>query len=122
MHAHVVVKQLAITKESERHYFQINIPRDATKIVAIELGATIKDALNPVPPDDPSWLKIKRNVLIGEVSLQVSSVADSFYNATLIQDDASIGAEDFFYDAGMPPSSTPYWQSRQYIHGSKKSA
>ena len=122
MYTQVVVKQLVIARQGERHYFQINIPRDAVKIVAVELGATLKDALDPVPPEDPSWLRIKRNVLVGELSLQTSSVADSFYSTALIQDDANIGVEDFFYDAGLPPLPTFYWQSRQYIHGSKKEA
>ena len=93
----VIVQRLHISKQGVRHYFQINVPRQAEKIVGVELGAFLNA---PVFLKDRSlslnnWLSIKRNRLLGEVQLQTPNQPNFFFNGELVQEDRNIGVTDF---------------------------
>ena len=129
----VVVQRLQITKKGERHYFQINVPRQAEKIVGVELGAFLNTAvvLADRSLSANNWLSIKRNKQIGEVQLQTSNQPNFFYSGELIQEDANIGIADFINTGKSeevvvrqlkvdPPPSKNYWKSRQFTHGGRR--
>ena len=129
----VIVQRLHISKQGERHYFQINVPRQAEKIVGLELGAFLNA---PVFLKDRSlssnnWLSIKRNRLLGEVQLQTSNQPNFFFTGELVQEDRNIGVTDFIKTGKEkpvelnrlridPPPQKNYWRSQQFTHGGRK--
>ena len=129
----VIVQRLNISKQGERHYFQINVPRQAEKIVGVELGAFLNA---PVFLEDRSlsankWLSIKRNRLLGEVQLQTPNQPNFFFTGELVQEDRNIGVADFIQTGESreveltrlridPPPQKNYWKSQQFTHGGRK--
>ena len=127
-----IVKKLAITKKEERHYFQINVPRQAEKIVGVELSAFFNTVMNVNDNSQATdtWLGIKRNKVLGDVQLQTTCQPNFFYAAALVEQDANLRIMDFRKPANshtdllVPFFFTPqinyYWKSQQYTHGGRK--
>jgi len=117
----VIVQKLYISKQGERHYFQINVPRQAEKIVGVELGAFLQTEI--FLPDRSlsvnNWLSIKRNKLLGDVQLQMPNQLNFFFTGELIQEDSNVGVTDFVKIRRRPPQRV-YWESRQFTHGGRK--
>lgn len=144
----LLVQRLHITKAGEQHYFQINVPRQATSITGIELGVVMNTNvfLSDKSLSSNNWLSIKRNKLLGEVQLQTSNPSNFFYKGELIQEDNNIGVTDFVQrveefeegDVQLIPRLLiddaieaslhfqrrrpfrNYWKSHQFTHGDKK--
>ncbi len=143
-----IVQRLHITKAGEQHYFQINVPRQATSITGIELGVVMNTNvfLRDKSLSSNNWLSIKRNKLLGEVQLQTSNPSNFFYRGELIQEDNNVGVTDFVQPTNdieeldvqpFPKQSIldaiefnlhferkrpfrNYWKSHQFTHGNKK--
>ena len=129
----VIVQKLHISKMGEQHYFQINVPRLAEKIVGVELGAFFQSIVLRRPEEEHHFLRIKRNPLVGEINLQTSNQPNFFYAAELVQQDKNIGADDLLkYNEQWrqrgrsqeppynPVSPDPFWKSEQSTHGGRK--
>ncbi len=128
----VIVQKLHISKMGEQHYFQVNVPRLAEKIVGVELGAFFQSQISRGEKEQYNFLKIKRNKLLGEIKMQTSNQPNFFYAAELVQEDKNIGADDFLKNTKrfgqsnrsqpqhnpLPPE--PFWKSEQYTHGGRK--
>ena len=145
----VIVQRLHINKAGEHHYFQINVPREAEKVVGIQSGVSM---LTNVFLQDRSlssnhWLSIKRDKLIGEIQMQTANSSNFFYRGEVVQEDINVGVTDFiqpprpvvseFEDVLLPHSALEdnissvlhfekrrgiiknYWRSHQFTHGSK---
>ena len=125
----VIVQKLQIKKQGEQHYFQINIPRSAAKIVGVELGGFIKTVNKDVADDtiDYHFLRINRNKLLGEVNMQIANKPNFFYSAELVQADENMYSNDFLEVQNTnksggynPPILKPFWKSKQHSHGGRK--
>ena len=93
----IIIQRLHITKAGEQHYFQINVPRQATTIIGIELGVVMNSNvfLSDRSLSSNQWLGIKRNKLLGDIQLQTANATNFFYKDELIQEDINIGVTDF---------------------------
>jgi hypothetical protein len=126
-----LIEKLTIRQRGEQHYFQINMPRKAQRIVTVALGLFFNEPINVTysPVTGNPWLGIQRNTLLGEVQLQAANAANFFYKGELVQEDNNIGVMDFI----QPPlieedtgNGTPiilpikqYWKSQQFTHGNR---
>ncbi len=104
----VKVQKLHIKLKGERHYFQMNLPRAANKIIGIELGSFFKETTikkdipnlnknvltnyNPLqarPRKGDNRLSVRRNKVCGTIQLQTNNKSNFFYSGELIQEDAN---------------------------------
>ena len=129
----VIVQRLHISKQGERHYFQINLPRQAEKIVGIELGSFFNAPVffNDKSRSSNHWLSVKRNKLLGDVQLQMPHQPNFFFASEVVQEDRNIGITDFIKTGKSvevaigtlriePPAIRNYWKSQQFTHGGRK--
>lgn len=134
----VCIHKLLISKRGERHYFQIKIPRNATRLIGMEMGmfkTTASPYLERVPLEYKP-LRVKRNTPYGELRLQSLTAPNFFYSRELLQEDENLVMDDImvgrsellFLDPlqplllsgrGFSPLGTVYLPSRQYTHGRK---
>lgn len=127
-----LIEKLTIRQQGEQHYFQINMPRKAQRIITVALGLFFNEPINLINShaSGSHWLGIQRNKLLGEVQLQAANAANFFYKGGLIQEDNNIGVMDFIQppiieeDTGngtpiIPPIKR-YWKSQQFTHGNKR--
>lgn len=130
---HVVITPVNITNAGQVKHFQVKLPKNAKRIIGVELGgrllqrterAVITDAMVAPATEHPaassastsdgsSGGKIsssgffKRNRLIGEVKLQSCEEANIFY-AGHLQTDENIAYGDF--------TQNNFWKPAQYSH------
>lgn len=129
----VIVQKLHISKMGEQHYFQMNVPRLAEKIVGVEIGAFFQSKISRREEEQYHFLHAKRNILLGEVTLQTSNQPNFFYAAEIVQEDKNIGADDFLKNIKrwgqnnrslelpyIPVEPKPFWKSEQFSHGGRK--
>jgi hypothetical protein len=126
---HVVITQVNITNAGQVKHFQVKLPKNAKRIIGVELGGRllqrtdrpISDAM-PAPYAEHSAAYsvsasgasagaetsaptyFKRNKLIGEVKLQSCEEANIFY-AGHLQTDENIGYGDFTQNNFWMPSA-----------------
>jgi hypothetical protein len=120
----VKVQKLHIKQQGERHYFQMNLPRAASKIIGIELGSFFKEIpikreisnlnravstlVNPLqsrPRKGDNRLSVRRNKVC-------------FYSGELIQEDAN----GVFTPISPYENSytRPIWNSKTFSVGGTK--
>lgn len=124
----VVITPVNITKAGQVKHFQVKLPKNAKRIIGIELGWRLlsrgeilipRDGGKYAPAmeaysgssviegsDRTSGL-FKRNKLIGEVKLQSCEEANIFYAGDL-QSDENIAMGDF--------SQNPFWRPSAFTH------
>jgi hypothetical protein len=82
---------IRITKKGEWKYFQVRLPKDATKIIGIETGFIIKDELpKDVPEGNSERFGIQRNRLMGELKLQSLDTANIFFAKDIVEEDRNM--------------------------------
>lgn len=90
-----IVEQLFIDRIGKKVYFQIPLPRDASKIIGLEFGAggSCGTLLNPgaLPPTTT----VVPNKAIGKISLQVAGKENIFFQQTVVED-RNTGSGEFF--------------------------
>lgn len=130
----VIIKRVQITKIGEQHYFQINIPRGAERIIGVEVGVFINRLLVRQKPVSIKRFFIRRNKVVGEVRLQMPNQPNFFYATKIVSEDNNIGTDDIVAldnrgYAGrridQPPVPIPKminapFKSLQHTHGSPK--
>ena len=115
----VKIQRIHIRKKGERHYFQMNLPRQAERIVGIELGAFFKTAIKKRRYQKFDYLLgVKRNRVCGEMQLQTTGRSNFFFTGQLIQEDIN----DRFtvmspYEAKVLPM---LWNSTSFSSGRRK--
>ncbi len=115
----VKIRRLHIRKQGERHYFQINLPRQAERIVGIELGAFFRTAIAKRGDQKSDYLlTVKRNRVCGEVQLQTTGRSNFFFTGQLVQEDIN----DRFtvmspYEGKVLPA---LWNSSSFSSGGRK--
>jgi hypothetical protein len=133
----VKVQKLHIKQQGERHYFQMNLPRAASKIIGIELGSFFKEI--PIKKDIPNLnrgipffanpllarpkrtdnrLSVRRNKLCGTIQLQTNNKSNFFFSGELIQEDAN----GVFTPISPYENSytRPIWNSKTFSVGGTK--
>ncbi len=133
----VKVQKLHIKQQGERHYFQMNLPRAATKIIGIELGAFFKEIptkkdiqnlnrnvstyYNPLqarPRKGDNRLGVRRNKICGTIQLQTNNKSNFFYSGELIQEDANgVFTPISPYENAY---TRPIWNSKTFSVGGTK--
>jgi hypothetical protein len=133
----VKVQKLHIKQQGERHYFQMNLPRAATKIIGIELGYFFKEIpikreipnlnravstlVNPLqarPRKGDNRLSVRRNKICGTIQLQTNNKSNFFFSGELIQEDAN-----GLFTPMSPYENTftkPLWNSKTFSVGGTK--
>lgn len=85
---------ISITKQGEWKYFQVRLPKDATKIIGIETGFIVKDE---IPKDVPEGISerfgVQRNRLMGELKLQSLDTANIFFAKDIIEQDRNMDSD-----------------------------
>lgn len=131
----VIITPIIIRKAGQVRHFQVKLPKNAKRIIGIELGgrwlgesidkviavpaaASASPAAAPTEAIKKEMLALKatterkanffkRNILIGEIRLQSCEEANIFY-AGHLQGDNNIGYGDF--------SKNSYWTSTVFTH------
>lgn len=123
----VVITPINITKAGQVKHFQVKLPKNAKRIIGIELGGRLLANNKIAIPSDSSGYEavlevkasavieaserrtgfFKRNKLIGEVKLQSCEEANIFYAGDL-QSDENIAMGDF--------SQSRFWMSSVFSH------
>lgn len=130
----VIIQRVHISKLGEQHYFQINIPRGAEKIIGVEVGSFINRTLPRKKAPRISRFYITRNRIVGEVRLQMPNQPNFFYATEIVSEDNNIGTDDIeaIYTRSyggprkrsegraIPKSINVPFKSLQYTHGSPK--
>lgn len=108
----VIITALSIQKAGQVKHFQVKLPKNAKRIIGIELGGrwlSLTQNSFVVPPKEiikevfrDKGLAFKRNFLIGEVRLQSCEEANIFY-AGHLQWDSNIGHADFSKNKNWTP-------------------
>lgn len=84
----VIIKRFLIDKPKQLKAFDIKIPRHVKQIIGVELGMTMQSGILPRHPrfnSKDGFLKIYRNIHIGELKLQSLDSSKLFYTQELIQ-------------------------------------
>ena len=115
----VKIQRLHIRKQGERHYFQMNIPRQAERIVGIELGGFFRTIMTVRSSQKSDYLlSVHRNRVCGEMQLQITGRAGFCFTGQLVQEDVN----DRFtvmspYEAKVLPM---LWNSTSFSSGGRK--
>ena len=83
----VIIKRILIDKPNQLSVFDIKIPRQAKKIIGIEMGLRWLTGTAPTEPlfnSSDGFFKINRNTTVGELKLQSYDSAKVFYTNELI--------------------------------------
>jgi len=128
----VQIHKISITKKGQRHYFQINIPRNANHLVGIEIGFQKSSTLEAGSErGHNSAFTIARNRVVGELRLQCHEAANYFYSAELVESDVNLGIDDFLQSPGFSwikpdesrkgylPQGKVFLPSRVFTHSSR---
>ena len=137
MKQNVKVQKLHIKQKGERHYFQMNLPKAASKIIGIELGSFFKETtikkdmpnlnrgvltfVNPLkarPRKGDNRLGVRRNKLCGTVQLQTNNKSNFFFSGELIQEDSNgVFTPMSPYENAY---TKPLWNSKTFSVGGTK--
>ena len=115
MKEQVTIIPVRITKAGQQYSFQHKLPRSADKIIGIETGATVRNALPILPVNGIRMFK--REVLLGTLRLQGAGSSNLFYAADIKADESNIATGEFlrkpitgagfpFYDYGVSTHGT----------------
>ena len=89
----VIVSSIGIFRPKQVVSFQIRIPREAERILGVEIDFNLVNGVWPQVPTNPNWtlpLSAKRNVNIGILKMQSSEQANIFFT-TRLQTDRNTG-------------------------------
>lgn len=69
----VIALKVAISRQGQQNYFQVNVPKDTARIIGIETGITGLDGVTPP--------EITGRQLAGQIRLQAENAANICYSA-----------------------------------------
>lgn len=115
----VIVKEISIRQKGEVHFFQIRLPRNATRIRGIEYDAFLISPLSAGPPPESTvslpnrmpflkW-KLANNPILGKLKLQSPDRNNLFFGTWLSFQHYQSGIPDMSF--GLFPKS-PYTLNR----------
>lgn len=82
----VIITTFLIEKQKQVKLFQVKIPREAEKIIGVEMSFLWLEGVPPLVPSSTIWqlpMTVNRNILLGELKLQSYEKANVFYAGEL---------------------------------------
>lgn len=114
----VISQQISITRKSTIRNFQLRLPRQAAKVIAIECGVRMISALPPhvQPASFTESLQFIPSRVIGEFRLQHVGKAGLFFSTQVMEQDAHLAFGDFSMTGGFKPQSWTHHGKREPIN------
>jgi hypothetical protein len=117
----VIITRIRISRKGERIFFQVNLPADAEQVTGFDTGAFFKDEVIPMLPANPEpfTLRIGRQRLLGQLSIQATGVAGYCYHNDVVYSDTHNTLGDFWSIQNINDVDVPryIWPSQVATHG-----
>ncbi len=113
----VISQQFTITRRGTIRHFQLRLPRQAEKVIAIEYGIRMISALPALqqPATFVESLRFIPSRVMGELRLQHIGKSGLFFSSQIMEQDAHLSYGDFSRTAGLVPQSWTHSAKREPI-------
>lgn len=133
----VHISRLYITRKGETRYFNVRLPRNTERIIAIETGLYMNNqiSVSEVNWQHDLWIKYVRTRTMGLLKIQATGLPNIFYATEIKERERNTGqcdpSKEYYPIAKLPVANVDgrdylnpvkYWATEPWTHGSSRLA